>query len=220
MLGSPTDDLPGREQRLYLPGQLMRAVAAAELNGRPLMGADRYIYEGRNGTTILPEDIGPLRPALAGLLLWAILLIVAVLSIGSKPSPARPGSRESSMGMRLLDAGLFVAAGAVGISSLLLWNYSGYVMTTANWHLLWAWPPHLIIGFLLLIKKRPHLLRWYAVCGGAAALVSLVVIPVAGQSLPGPAIPLLLLLALRGAAVSGLLHKWRPGILPATRRQD
>ncbi|MFW5711914.1 MAG: DUF4105 domain-containing protein [bacterium] len=212
MLGSPTDGVPGRERRLYLPGQLMRAVAAAELNGRPLMGSERIVHEGRNGTTILPEDLSPLRPALAGLLLWGILLIVALLSIRR----ARNASR-SSMGLRVLDAGLFAAAGAVGMASLLLWNYSGYVMTTANWHLLWAWPSHLIIAFLLLMKQRPSALRWYAACGGAAALVSLVLIPLAGQSLPGPVVPLLLLLGLRGLTVSGLLNPRLPGRCTARR---
>ncbi len=218
LLGGPTDGVPGRARRLYLPGQLMRAVAAAELNGRPLMGGERYVYQGRNGTTILPEDLGPLKPALAGLLLWGLLLFAAVLSIRRARS-ARHGSRGSSRGMRVFDTVLFALSGAVGIASLLLWNYSGYVMTTANWHLLWAWPPHLIIGFLLIMKKRPPALRWYTACGGAAALVSLVLIPVAGQSLPGPAVPLLLLLALRGAALSGRLHKWLPGARRSARQR-
>ncbi len=232
VLGSPTDGVPGHSRRLYLPGQLMQAVAAAELNGRPLMGSERYVFEGRNGTTIEPDDLGPLQPALASLLFWAIMLMAAVLSLrsmfgsgsssGSKLSPARGARhnfRGSSRGMRVLDALLFVVAGAVGVASLLLWNYSGYVMTTANWHLLWAWPPHLIVGFLFIMKQRPRLLRWYAACGGAAALVSMVLITVAGQSLPGPAVPLLLLLALRGAAISGLLHKWLPGQLLSARRR-
>lgn len=212
LLGGPTDGVPERERRLYLPGQLMRAVAAAELNDRPLMGPERYVYEGRNGTTILPEELNPLHSAAAGLLLWGILLFVAVLSISSKPSPAR-SARPGSRGMRVFDTVLFALSGGAGISSLLLWSYSGYIMTTANWHLLWAWPPHIIIGFLLLMKKRPPALRWYAACGGAAALVSVVLIPMMGQSLPGPAVPLLLLLALRGAAISGL-----PGKLLTQRR--
>ena len=214
ILGSPTDGVPGRARRLYLPGQLMHAVAAAELNGRPLMGHDRYVYEGRNGTTITPQDLNPLRAALASLLFWGLLVIAVGFSLGSlfnsgasidsKLSRAA-SAKHSSIGMRVFDTLLLVIAGAVGVASLLLWNYSGYVMTTAYWHLLWAWPPHVIIGFLLLMNKRPPALRWYAACGGAAALVSMVLIPLLGQSLPGPAIPLLLLIVLRTTVGSGLL---------------
>lgn len=219
MLGSPTDGIPERGRRLYLPGQLMEAVAVAELEGQPLMGGERYVYQGRNGTAILPSGSTIATLISPALLLW--LLLAALLGLMLACIRRLPELRSSELqrselqrpggagpGLRILDAALFFTAGTVGVSSLLLWSYSGYIMTTANWHLLWAWPPHVIIGFLLLMKKRPPALRWYAACGGAAALVSLVLIPLAGQTLPGPAVPLLLLLALRGAAISGLPGKF------------
>ena len=217
MLGSPTDGIPERGRRLYLPGQLMQAVAAAELEGRPLMSGERYVYEGRNGTTILPEDINPLQAHLTALVLWLLLAAALWLSV------ARGGRNAGlqSPALRILDAVLFFTAGVVGISSLLLWSYSGYIMTSANWHLLWAWPTHVIMGFLFIKKMPPSsslfsFRRWYAVCAGAAALVSLVLIPVVAQTLPGTAVPLLLLLVLRG----GLQSKPQVGLLNSSGRRQ
>ncbi|MFO7731807.1 MAG: DUF4105 domain-containing protein, partial [Spirochaetia bacterium] len=220
MLGSPTDGVPGRERRLYLPGQFMEAVEAAELEGRPLMGETRFIYKGRNGTDIVPPaggkpDQGAAGPSpadriwslLPSLLLWILFAAMLLLTL----------SRYCwSRGARVLDALLFGAAGLVGTASLLLWSFSGYVMTSANYHLLWAWPVHVIIAFLLIKKRRPQrhprrlsqgpqglspfppFIRWYAGIAAAAALVALGLFALLPQQMPAPAVPLLLSLALRG----------------------
>ncbi|HKK66469.1 MAG TPA: DUF4105 domain-containing protein [Clostridia bacterium] len=218
MLGSPTDGVPGRERRLYLPGQFMEAVEAAELDGRPLMGKTRFIYEGRNGTDIVPlaggkpgqSAVGPsfadrAWSLLPSLLLWLLFAAALILTFSRL---------RRSWGARVLDVLLFGAAGLVGAASLLLWIFSGYVMTTANYHLLWAWPVHVIIAFSLIKKRRPQrrsrglsqvpqqppFIRWYAGIAAAAALVALGLFPLLPQQLPAPAVPLLLSLALRGGS--------------------
>jgi hypothetical protein len=204
MLGSPTDGVPRRERRLYLPGQFMEAVEAAELDGRPLMGKTRFVYKGRNGTNIVPTAGGPsladrLWSLFPSLLLWLLFVAVLLLTLSRF---------RWSRGAGALDALLFGGAGLVGTAILLLWSFSGYVMTTANYHLLWAWPVHVIIAFLLIKKRRPQrsikhhpiFIRWYTGIAAAAALIALGLFSLLPQQLPAPAVPLLLSLALRGGA--------------------
>ncbi|MCF7947389.1 MAG: DUF4105 domain-containing protein [Spirochaetia bacterium] len=206
MLGSPTDGVPGRERRLYLPGQFMEAVDAAQLDGRPLMGETRFVYKGRNGTDIVPTAGPSLADRawslLPSLLLWILFAAVLLLTVSRF---------RWSRAARALDALVFGASGLVGTASLLLWIFSGYVMTTANYHLLWAWPVHVISAFLLIKKRRPQgpqglsqgpqrtpFIRWYAAIAAAAALLALGLFPLLPQQLPAPAVPLLLIIAFRG----------------------
>ncbi len=198
MLGAPTDGVPGPDRRLYLPGQLMEALEVAQLKGHPLMGDSRFVYQGRNGTTILPGGTAE-QSFLAHLpsilfspspLLWIIFAAALLLSLSRN---------RASRGARAFDALLFALAGIVGIASILLWRFSGYIMTTANYHLLWAWPTHLLLPYFLIKKEKSPILRWYLLISAAALLGTLVLFPFLPQQLPLPAIPLLLTLALRAA---------------------
>ncbi len=198
MLGAPTDGVPGPDRRLYLPGQLMEALEVAQLKGRPLMGDSRFVYQGRNGTTILPGGTAE-QSFLSHLpsilfspspLLWIVFTAALLLSLSRN---------RASRGARAFDALLFALAGIVGIASILLWRFSGYIMTTANYHLLWAWPTHLLLPYFLIKKEKSPILRWYLLISAAALLGTLVLFPFLPQQLPLPAIPLLLTLALRAA---------------------
>lgn len=209
MLGAPTDGIPGPERRLYLPGQLMDGLEIAQLKGRPLMGDSRFVYEGRNGTTVLPGGTAE-QPFLSqlpsvlfspSLLLWIIFAAALLLTLTRY---------HNSRGTRAFDALLFGLAGIVGTSSILLWTFSGYIMTTANYHLLWAWPTHLLLPYLLIKKEKSLILRWYLLASAAALLGTLVLFPFLSQQLPAPALPLLLTLALRAADHSRSQSTSRP----------
>lgn len=57
-----------------------------------------------------------------------------------------------------LDVSLFVFSGIIGVLLLLLWFATDHTATANNFNTLWAFPPNLIFGLLLLRKQQPS---WY-----------------------------------------------------------
>ncbi len=187
--GSPSDRLPRTRERLYLPFQLRDAVESATVDRgggtAPLEREAQFLHRQQR-----PDPQPP--PVSPAALLWALAAAALLLSL----SPAR-----FSRGARLLDTLLFALVGAAGTAIALLWAFSGYLMTTGNFNLLWAWPPHLIAAFtgFALLRRRRWLRGYFLAAAGASAGMVLLS-PVVPQVFPAGGYALMCAVALRAAA--------------------
>ena len=128
------------------------------------------------------------------ILLWG-LLALGVWVIVRDMRAARPERR-------LFDGLLFGVAGVAGLIIVFFWFISLHAVTHWNLSLLWAWPTHLIAAGALVRRSQARWLQSYLM---ATALVTLGVVLAwffLPQELPAAALPLLLLLVARSAALA------------------
>lgn len=217
MFGMPSDRTPPLKRRLFLPFQLMEAIENAEIaeegasaKSRELESSSQIVYRQQR-----PDPEPPfVSPSVA---LWLFATLALLFSIMER------GGRLAGAGiaaLRFLDGIALALPGIIGIAILLLWSFSGYLMTTENLNLIWAWPTHLIAVFVGAgLSQRHVLLRLYHAAASAAGILFLLAIPVLPQSIPAGAIPLILTLVIRSAVRSGFLPEIRRRLkrLPTSR---
>lgn len=186
LLGATVDDVASFEESWFLPRHFRDALADTRLDGRPLVGEERELFD--SGLPELPPASFDQPLALA----WGLLALAAVLSLGDR------GGRLS----RSLDALLFALLGAAGLFLAGMWGATLHHVTSDNWNLVWALLTHLPAAFFLARANRPSWLRVYLALAALTALLAALT-AATGFGLPqtlSPAIlPLGLLIALRAA---------------------
>jgi hypothetical protein len=176
LLGAPTDAVMTARQMQFLPDNLM---FAADSN-RTLVAQKKQLYA-------LPPTGTP-KP-------WATPM--AVLSLLAVVVLAAGFSKNGRVQLLLtgFDGLLLFLTGLLGVVLVLMWTATDHTMCRNNYNLLWAWPPHLVLAFLVSSKKR-----WVKQYFGLTALAMLL-LAAAWFFLPqqmNPALlPLVLLLAYR-----------------------
>ena len=192
VLGLPADRIATPRDAVFLPLYLMEtfdhATVATEGRWRPLVA--------RTDTVVWSEERATLDPAWPwpSILLWG-LLALGVWVIYRDMRAARPERR-------LFDGLLFGVAGVAGLIIVFFWFISLHAVTHWNMSLLWAWPTHLIAAGALVRRSQAAWLQSYLM---ATALVTLGVVLAwffLPQELPAAALPFLLLLVARSAALA------------------
>jgi Domain of unknown function (DUF4105) len=110
------------------------------------------------------------------------------------------------------DSILFLVAGLVGLLLLLLWVATDHKAAANNFNLLWASPIHLIVAFLLLIKRVAKWLPHYFKVTGIVLAATLVLWSLIPQQLNVFLIPIVVALMIRSFLISKLLSE-KPIIL-------
>lgn len=184
-LGAPTDRVATHREAMFLPLELLRALDAATLDGRPLVASTDTLFwiDGAG----MPDDAFDW-PTLAA---WLLFALGAVLSVA-----AWRDERWQRAAFRF-DIGLFAAVGIAGIVLLWLWLGTEHSVTGPNWNLLWAWPTHLGAALLLARRNLSPALRVYWVAAALVALGTVLLWPTLPQALHPAVRPVALLLALR-----------------------
>ena len=204
-LGIPTDDVASPREETFLPLELAAQLDRATVGGRPLVARrDTVFWLPEAG---LPEEAFPW-PLLLGWILFAGTAIWTALSWTKGPDA------------RLLDALLFGTVGLAGTILLLLWLATTHTVTGPNLNVLWAWPTHLIAAFA--IARRRTGTFWAAYFGLTVVVTAATAAFWAGlpQVLPAAALPIALVLVLRGAvraAATFAPHRFRPTPRPSSR---
>ncbi|HDQ14125.1 MAG TPA: DUF4105 domain-containing protein [Sediminispirochaeta sp.] len=187
LFGPRSDRPPQPGEGLYLPFQLRDAVEEARLAGvdrtRPLVSQSRMIYrQGR--TAPQAPSLGPGTVGTALLLLSLLFTLTPLFVLFQHPGKAGLAERIERLG-RVYDTVLFVFVGLLGIAMVLLWIFSGYVMTYWNLNLLWAWPVHLLVPALAVVRRRVEkLYRYYFDITAVVALLFLFSAPFLPQRFP------------------------------------
>ena len=81
---------------------------------------------------------------------------------------------------------------------IFMWFGTAHGVTASNWNLLWAWPTHLVYAAVLARKGLSRDRVTYAVVTGVAMVLLAAIWEFVPQDLPGPALAVTIMLALRG----------------------
>lgn len=135
LLGAPVDAVMTTEQQQFLPDNLMMAFDST--NQLVLSTASLYPYQ----TPVVSRSwFNPL-------VVFSLLLLLIVLLDFSK-------NKKAAGFLKAFDRTLFFCTGALGILLLFMWFGTDHAMCKNNYNLLWAFPTHVFIAFVMGGSKR------------------------------------------------------------------
>ncbi len=185
-LGQPADRVALGRDYMFLPDHMRDMFARARVaDTLPLVIEERQIPEWS-----LPPKPAP-QYGFFGNPLWVMCLVAAV-------GFASMFSRRAE---RVFDVVFWFVLGLAGLILFLLWFATDHTTTKNNWNLLWALPTHLLFFWR---TKRTELTETYFTVVGAIALVTLVIWGFIPQDLPETALPIVVLVV-----VKGLMRRYR-----------
>lgn len=203
-LGLSVDRVATPRETVFLPLYLMEhfdhATIVIEGQTLPLVARTDTVYWSDERASLAPSWPWP------SILLWGLF----ALGLGLLIRDTRAGRVER----RLFDGLLFGVAGAAGLVIIFLWFISLHTVTHWNLNLLWAWPTHLAVAWVLIRRARPRWLRGYLPATSAAMLILALAWFFLPQEIPAAVLPLLLLLAVRSAALAYTRQQQTPSSTP------
>jgi hypothetical protein len=137
LLGKPTDQLMTSSQQQFLPDNLMKALDSC--SNTQLVSSSKSLYN-------LPEKASSTR------LFTPLVFFIALLALSFLWSFSKIPFLKISQ--EYFDGFLFFLTGLLGLILVLMWTSTDHSMTKVNFNLLWAWPFHMLIAFMLNSKKR------------------------------------------------------------------
>ena len=204
-LGVPTDEVASPREETFLPLELAAQLDRAVVGGRPLVSRrDTVFWLPQAG---LPGEAFPW-PLFAAWILFAGTVIWTAISWTKAPDA------------RVFDGILFGVVGLAGTVLLLLWLATSHTVTGPNLNVLWAWPTH-VLAAVAIVRRRTG--SFWATYFGATVVVAAgtaafwLLLP---QVLPPAALPVALMLVLRGAvraAATFAPHRFRQTPRPSSR---
>ncbi|WP_306642670.1 Lnb N-terminal periplasmic domain-containing protein [Sanyastnella coralliicola] len=135
-LGQPCDKVLEAQDNMFLPDYVFSEIASATIGGQPLVKETKVVIK-----KAVREAGSPLDPAL---MLTMALTLLALFWFWRR----RKGSQSL-----VIPRFLFIFLGLAGLMVFLLWFATDHTTTKQNWNLIWAFPLHLIVAFILK-KKR------------------------------------------------------------------
>jgi hypothetical protein len=190
-LGMPADRTATARESTFLPEHLMEYVATGTLDRGD--GARRSLVRHTTTLTGPPDASWTSATALPWpkILGWGLLAVGAVLTL----LDARAGRKVR----RAFDVTLYAVLGVAGLAIVFLWFISLHTVTKTNLNLFWALPTHLGVALALARGVAGRRAGVYLAATAAIAALLLAGMPFWPQELPGPVVPLLLLIIVRSA---------------------
>jgi len=150
IIGRPADVIASSREYMFLPYKLFDAFDYAVIirgdEKSPLVKATITIHQSVN----IPENkaiqVSPL------FLFWTLFIIILGLSLIL--------NRNNKV-FRYIDTILFSVVGFAGILISFLWFVTDHITTKDNLNLLWAFPLHLILPFIILRNKKATWIKYY-----------------------------------------------------------
>lgn len=201
-LGSPADAEASPKQTMFLPDHLRDGIAAASIRqgGKPKPLVKTY-------QEIVPKEKITKAPSFEVTPSIIFLLLFMFLSSLSVYDYLKRNKRY------WIDATLLFILGAIGCFFILLWVGTDHQVLPYNYNMLWAFPPHIVVAFMLRRKSPNTFLKYYFLFNTLLLVFTLMAWFALPQRLHLSLIPLILLLILR----SFILYKdkgAKPAYLP------
>jgi len=177
LLGQPCDAVMTSRQMQFLPDNLMYSI---DSSAKPMILSKTDLYPiERNGNASSPY--------LPLLVFSGLALLIVALGF-AKNNAVRTF-------LNGFDGLLLFLTGLLGIIMILMWTCTNHAMCKNNFNLLWAWPTHAVMAFLISSKKE-WVRKYFAITtiGLLAVLAAWFFLP--QQMNPG-LIPIVLLLIYR-----------------------
>ncbi|MCS4433873.1 DUF4105 domain-containing protein [Aquiflexum gelatinilyticum] len=196
-LGSVIDVNASEREKQFLPDYMEAAFGKALIVGdgptRSLVKENKVILE-------FPERQSQMDLFNPYILWWVFsILVMALTYFGFKMKRLFIG----------FDIGFFTVLGLLGLLITMLWFFTFHSQTKYNWNILWAFPGHLILAFMLMRKSIPAWVKKYLLFALISANVGLVFWIFGWQSFHPSIVPLLLVLILRTNFLYYNLEKFR-----------
>lgn len=150
IIGRPADVKASSREYMFLPYKLFDAFEYASIERNksevPMVLYTNVIHQ----SVRIPGDEGlRISPAL---LFWTLFIIILLLSVFIN-------ARKKVF--RYIDVALFSATGLAGLLIFFLWFATDHISTKENINILWTFPIHLLMPYLILKNKRPSWVKNY-----------------------------------------------------------
>ena len=132
LLGAPTDAVMTNAQQEFLPENLLKALDSTKNTAIVSTSKNLYVLGETNNKSSL----------FTPLVLFSLVLLIFVFLSFFK-------NKNAQNILSLLDSFLFFTVGLLGITLVLMWVGTDHIMTKNNYNLLWAWPIHIVYGFMM-----------------------------------------------------------------------
>ncbi len=150
IIGRPADVIASSREYMFLPYKLFDAFEYAQIirdNGKsPLVQITNIINQSVKIPGKKAIQVSPL------LLFWALFLLVLALSLIF--------NRNKKV-FKYIDIILFLAVGFTGLLISFLWFVTEHIPTKDNLNLLWAFPFHLILPYMILRNIKTQWKKYY-----------------------------------------------------------
>lgn len=150
IIGRPADVSASTREYMFLPYKLFDAFEYAQIirdNGKsPLVLTTNVINQSVNIPGKKAIQVSPL------LLFWTLFLLVLALSLIF--------NRNKKV-FKYIDTILFIVVGFAGLLISFLWFVTVHIPTKDNLNLLWAFPFHLILPYMILRNKKTQWKKIY-----------------------------------------------------------
>ncbi|SDK40154.1 protein of unknown function [Catalinimonas alkaloidigena] len=191
-LGSRIDRAAKPREYMYQPEFLAAAFSGATVrqpdgSTRLLVGGTRTLFEAT------PED----EPEASWITPTVVLWIMFAIAVGRTAYDITHRRRKSYA----VDIFIYFCVGFLGCLLLFLAWFTNHTAAGANYNLLWAWPTHALIPFLLFIRHRPLWVSSYFLASAIATGLTLLLWGIIPQDLNEALVPFLLGLTLRSAYI-------------------
>lgn len=181
LLGAPTDAVMSPAQQQFLPDNLMYSVDS--VHNLRLVKSKIDLFQ-----PALPETSGfRITPGIFFSFLFAMILMMGL----SK-------NKIAISFLHRLDGLIFFLTGILGLVLCFMWFGTDHSMTKNNYNLLWAWPTHAVMAFM--INKRSASARKYWLASSILLSVVLLAWYFLPQALNPALIPFVLILIYRSYA--------------------
>ncbi len=174
LLGHKTDRNANPWDQMYLPDYMFDWFEAAS-------NSDSESLVSKTQTHFLPRPENEKKSILTHpiFLLTIVFLFVIYMTV-------REIRRKRNI--RLIDSTLFFLTGLMGIFMVFMWTSSEHLVTHQNINLVWAFPFHLVIVFLVWIKGAYPFVRLYAKVMAPLSIIFLCFFWILPQEIPSVAI--------------------------------
>ncbi|HET8736360.1 MAG TPA: DUF4105 domain-containing protein [Pricia sp.] len=145
-LGSVIDDVATPKEYMFLPEFIMKQFGRAQLGSKPLSSKPEVLFDAKPIDNQTPFFLSPA--------FWLSVFLVTVLLLTYLDF-------KYNVRRRWLDFILFFTTGAAGCLILFLWFFTDHTATAGNFNALWAFPPNLIVAFVVFRKRGPNWVAKY-----------------------------------------------------------
>ncbi|MGV3589442.1 MAG: DUF4105 domain-containing protein [Adhaeribacter sp.] len=215
LMGLPADKLATPLQQMFLPDFLMEGFQPAQVSSfvrpvqannqagnpagaRPLVNQVQQVYKA-TAPPAIPTKFTP------NIFFWILCTIVAFITFWQIRNKTASYS---------LDVLLFSLAGLLGILLTFLWFGTDHQTFGNNLNILWAFPLHLPLAFMLLRRQlSPFVKNYFLVFSILLVLIALIwkIFP---QDFHPAVLPIVIMLALRAWYIAKAAPKLRKGANP------